>query len=635
MRCASLLLLIVFSFECYSQIEEHFVQYSDTVETVLNLEEVEVEVYSAGADMGCPVKISTIKAEKLDRSAASSRLLAATSIPGVNMITAGGGTIRPSIRGLAGLRITTLYRGARIESQAWSEDHGIYIPEQGVNRVEVIKGPSALAYGTDCIGGVLNFIAENPLNSNGSEKGVNYRWFSNTNGYQASFITKSRSDKKYHSYSGGYNNHGNYLRPNGEEVANSYYEQFFGQGEFGYILDWGLIDGAYSSAYNNAGIIGQEGARQQSGDHLITTNATLLKWGWKFKPVVTYQLNHRIEYHNEDGVDEAELDISLRSMKYEFKGVKTLDNEINIITGVQGATTSASNGEDLEHTFLPDADQTDLGAYIISSYGPKRLKVKAAARGDMRKVQWGELERGFHYGATSLGLNYRIGLKGEVSAIGSLSNRAPSIAELSADGLRHGAYRYEVGDADLDAETAMNLELNLRRTGKSASVDLNVYRNEVSNFIHYRAEEGVLIDGYQKYNYVATNALIQGFEFGLRCNVKKLKANASLAYVDAQDMILNQALPFIPPITFRSSLLYEADEVWKAKDFFSSVSYMQTPAFNVLSISLGFAINESVNVQFSGNNLLNEEYVPVMSLLRELDIPQQGRDLSARITYNF
>jgi len=253
----------------------------------------------------------------------------------------------------------------------------------------------------------------------------------------------------------------------------------------------------------------------------------------------------------------------------------------------------------------------------------------------MRKVQWGELERGFHYGASSLGLNYRIGLKGEVSAIGSLSNRAPSIAELSADGLHHGAYRYEVGDADLDAETAMNLELNLRRTGKSASVDLNVYRNEVSNFIHYRAEEGVLIDGYQKYNYVATNALIQGFEFGLRCNVKKLKANASLAYVDAQDMILNQSLPFIPPITFRSSLLYEADELWKAKDFFSSVSYMQTPAFNVLSISLGFAINESVNVQFSGNNLLNEEYVPVMSLLRELDIPQQGRDLSARITYNF
>ena len=36
----------------------------------------------------------------------------------------------------------------------------------------------------------------------------------------------------------------------------------------------------------------------------------------------------------------------------------------------------------------------------------------------------------------------------------------------------------------------MNLELNIRRTGKSSSVDLNVYGNEVSNFIHYRAEEG-------------------------------------------------------------------------------------------------------------------------------------------------
>ena len=88
MRYASLFFLLVFSFECYSQMDEFYVQYADTVETVLDLDEV--EVFSAGADMGCPVKISTIKAEKLDRSAASSRLLAASSIPGVNMITAGG-----------------------------------------------------------------------------------------------------------------------------------------------------------------------------------------------------------------------------------------------------------------------------------------------------------------------------------------------------------------------------------------------------------------------------------------------------------------------------------------------------------------------------------------------------------------
>ena len=116
--------------------------------------------------------INSIDVSSLDRSASSSRLLALVSVPGVDMISAGGGTLRPSIRGLYGLRITTLYRGAKIESQAWGEDHGIYIPEQGVNRVEIIKGPSALAYGVDGIGGVINFIADTPLQNVGREYGV-------------------------------------------------------------------------------------------------------------------------------------------------------------------------------------------------------------------------------------------------------------------------------------------------------------------------------------------------------------------------------------------------------------------------------------------------------------------------------
>ena len=41
------------------------------------------------------------------------------------------------------------------------------------------------------------------------------------------------------------------------------------------------------------------------------------------------------------------------------------------------------------------------------------------------------------------------------------------------------------------------------------------------------------------------------------------------------------------------------------------------------------------NEQLSGNNLLNEEYDPVMSLLWELNIPQPGRDLSVKISFDF
>lgn len=607
---------------------------SSGFDKVLDLEEVRVITNNAGIDMGCPVKINSIDVSSLDRSASSSRLLALGSVPGVVMISAGGGTLRPSIRGLSGLRITTLYRGAKIESQAWGEDHGIYIPEQGVNRVEIIKGPSALAYGVDGIGGVINFIADTPLQNVGRESGVSYRWFGNTNGYQTSIITRKRSEKTHHSFSGGYNFHNDFTTPDGGRVANSHYQQFFGQGEFGYILDWGLIEGAYSSAYNNSGIIGVVEGWQQSGDHLITTNATLLKWGWKLKPTVTYQLNHRIEYHSE-GTDDVELDMSLRNLRYEIKGVKTLKNYINLITGVQGQTTTATNAPELDHTFLPNADQKELGAYLITSYSFENVDVKAAGRGDYRNVVWADESKSFLLGATSLGVHVSASPNLKVSLIGSLSNRAPSIAELSADGEHHAAYRYEVGNPDLQAETSKNLEVNFSHQKGNTSIDLNIYRNQIDNFIHYIAEEGVEIEGLQKYNYQATNALLEGYEFGLRHQENDVVFNTTVAYVNGLDLENDTTLPFIPPITFKSSFAYDTEEFLVFKDFYAGLSYTQTPAFEVLSLSMGFDVFSKATLQFSANNLLNEEYVPVMSLLRELDIPQPGRDFSVRFSLKF
>ena len=298
----SFFLLVSFSFQA---------QTLDTLK-ILDLEEAQVETKISEIYSGCPVKIVSIEATKLDRSANPSRILATSSIPGVDMISAGGGVIRPVIRGLSGLRVITLYRGARIESQAWEKITGLFAEQSVADRSG--KGPSALSYGTEAIGGVLNFVANTPEQIEGRKTGVSYRWFSNTNGYKASFFTKKTSDKSYHSFCGGRNQHGNYTRPNGEFVENSYYDQFFAQGVFGYMKEWGLIDGAYSSSYNTAGIIGKEAAFQQSGDHLITTKATLVRWGWTFKPSITYQLNHRTS-HNKNGVDEAKLDLSLRTLR--------------------------------------------------------------------------------------------------------------------------------------------------------------------------------------------------------------------------------------------------------------------------------------------------------------------------------
>ena len=616
----SFFLLVSFSFQA---------QTLDTLK-VLDLEEAQVETENSGAYSGCPVKIASIEVSKLDRSASPSRFLATSSIPGVDMISAGGGVIRPVIRGLSGLRVITLYRGARIESQAWGEDHGVYLPEQSVARVEVIKGPSALAYGTEAIGGVINFVAETPEQIEGRKTGVSYRWFSNTNGYKASFYTKRTSEKAYHSFCGGRNQHGNYTRPDGEFVDNSYYDQFFAQGVFGYVKAWGLIDGAYSSSYNTAGIIGEEGAFQQSGDHLITTKATLVRWGWTLKPSVTYQLNHRIEYHHEDGVDEAELDLSLRTLRYDFKGIKAGNEFLTFILGSQGSMTSTTNADSLEFYYISDAERRDLGGYLITTLDKSWFDVKAAIRGDFRNVSWADQSRDFALGAASLGLNFTLSPSTSLNAISSLSNRAPSIAELTADGIHHRAYRYELGNPNLKAESSFNVEIGLSSRWEKANLDFNVYRNSIQNFIHY-LPNGEQVDGYNVFEYVARNALLEGGELGMSYSEKKygLTAKQAITYIRGTDLLSQTTLPFIPPFNIRTSLTYDKN------DLFVSVGHMYTRNFDVLSVSLGYTFKDRWNVQLSGSNLLNEEYVPVMSLLRELNIPQPGRDLSVKISFDF
>ncbi len=375
--------------------------------SVMGLQEVVVEAAAVPATGRCMVKILTMDIEQLDRSAAPSRIQALEATPGVELVTAGAGILRPVIRGLSGVRVATLFRGVRIESQAWGADHGIYLPEQGVDRIEIIRGPAALAFGSDALGGALNFLPENPLAQIGRENEISIRGFDASTGVQASLMTRKRSRHAHHAFSGGYNSHGAYVRPDGSEVENSNYNQFFAQGVWGYIRDWGNIDGAYSSSYNMAGMIGSPKGLQQSGDHLITTSATLWKGGWKFKPALSYQLNHRKEFEDgrtEDEPEVADLDLSLRKWSFDFSASQLRQGPVQIVIGAQ-ANRSVNEGIG---TFLSNGETHAVGAYSIATFERDALTFQAGGRLDFRRVAWdGNLEqRAFSMGSYTAALHF-------------------------------------------------------------------------------------------------------------------------------------------------------------------------------------------------------------------------------------
>jgi len=77
-------------------------------------------------------------------------------LPGVSTIGIGSGQSKPVIRGLSFNRIVVAENGIKHEGQQWGEDHGLEIDQYAVDRVEVIKGPASLMYGSDAIGGVID-----------------------------------------------------------------------------------------------------------------------------------------------------------------------------------------------------------------------------------------------------------------------------------------------------------------------------------------------------------------------------------------------------------------------------------------------------------------------------------------------
>lgn len=127
-----------------------------------NLDEVVVTGVSRATQIKTnPVPIAVMNSKAINSQANSNIIDAITrGVPGVSAVTTGPNVSKPFIRGLGYNRVLTLYDGVRQEGQQWGDEHGIEIDQFGISRIEVIKGPASLRYGSDALAGVINLIPE-------------------------------------------------------------------------------------------------------------------------------------------------------------------------------------------------------------------------------------------------------------------------------------------------------------------------------------------------------------------------------------------------------------------------------------------------------------------------------------------
>lgn len=150
----------------------------ELVRSSLKMDEVLVETnpFKSG-----PIEQSqtviVVDRDQLEKNSAETFVNALERIPGISAINTGVGISKPVIRGMSFNRVMVNDHGIKQEGQQWGADHGLEIDPFDVDRVEIVKGPASLIYGSDAMGGVIN-IQPGPIPAAGTHRGHyigNYR----------------------------------------------------------------------------------------------------------------------------------------------------------------------------------------------------------------------------------------------------------------------------------------------------------------------------------------------------------------------------------------------------------------------------------------------------------------------------
>ena len=131
-----------------------------------------------------PVPMISINQQYLEQNTGTNIIDAMVKVPGVNVLSTGPNVSKPYIRGLGYNRILTLFDGVRQEGQQWGDEHGIEMDQFLIDRIEVIKGPASLTYGSDALAGVVNLLPAN-TSPDGTLKGSIQTNYQTNNGLYA------------------------------------------------------------------------------------------------------------------------------------------------------------------------------------------------------------------------------------------------------------------------------------------------------------------------------------------------------------------------------------------------------------------------------------------------------------------
>ncbi len=661
-------------------VEEDLIMNFELTPTIIETKEFVLSSVYHSSQNENPVDVIQFDSKQLTQSSAPTLMQSLTNVAGVNMISTGTNIGKPVIRGLSYNRVLVFSEGIAIDNQQFGDEHGLGLSEIGIDKVEIIKGPSSLFYGADAMGGVLHFITERPANINTIVGDFGTKYFSNTNGYSSNLGIKGATESFRYRIRGGYSSHGDYQQGNGVRVTNTRYTESALKTGVGFMKKWWTNDVDYSFLQSAIGIpesIGEQTTLRELAspfqiitNHIISTQNTFYIKKSHINFNLGYMINNRTEfdegnlpeavYHNYTA--PAVLNMELKTTSYDIKWHLPEIKNVELIFGSQGKNQTNRN-KGLEN-LIPDANEQQLSGFAMIKYVKNKFTTIAGIRYDVKKIQGFEMDtlggegykRAFKqmydsYNG-SLGFTYQFNDKLLLRTNVASGFRAPNLAELSSNGVHEGTFRYEIGNLALKTEQNFEIDFGFEYVDEHVSLAFSAFNNTINNYI-FLSPLDTFIDDAQVYTYNQTNANLYGLESTIDIHphaMHWLHFETGYAMVVAKDQQGN-FLPRIPAFNLSNTLKVELKNWKKLENSFISltantifaqnqIADFETPtsSYVLLDAKIGTELKvgkQNMEISVGVTNLLNKVYYNHLSRLKADGIYDIGRNfvLSVKVPF--
>jgi iron complex outermembrane receptor protein len=622
-------------------------------------------------------------------------------LPGVSSTGFSPASSRPIIRGLGDDRVRMLQNGTSILDVAnLSPDHAVTADPLSAQSIEVVRGPATLLYGPNTLGGAVNvldsriaeerFTGTYPTGSIGLMAGTpdnsfsqsfDANWGTGPWVFHFDYFHREMENLEIPGFARSAQKRAiDAIEDPDHEQAKGYVPNSAADTEgmgFGasHVFENGFLGFSFSGMDSDYGVVAKEdvtiGMEQRRFDVRGAVYEPL-----SFLREIRFNLGYSDYHHTEFEGDEigTRFDVEGFNGRLEF-----MHKEVAGFEGTFGCEIEVSDFSAIgEEAFVPAVDTQKHSLFFLEEKQWGKLRYQFGARLDhhsnerLANAEDGALDVDNTGFSASTGLIYDITPEYAASASLAFTQRPPTNMELFADGPHYATGSYEVGNASLEQEESISIDLSIRKKSGWVTGFANAYYYRFNDFINLRNTGDVYEDDHDHggdhehgelpiFNFEAINADFCGFElesvFHLLAPITADEADGKVAaqenrldlilrsdFVHAEDRDSGEALPRIAPFRAGATLEYGLGSVTTFIEGQYSAEQNRVPE-NELPTDSFFLVNAGISYKtkiggldsicfLRGVNLTNEEARLSTSFVRDI-APLAGRGIVAGIRTQF